>query len=315
VVTPEEAARHFPAIGSVTGAAPLSGGHIHRSWRVDSSTGAWLVQECRTDVFPDLDALMGNVTALCTAAFPELTPVATHDGNTLWGAWRARPYLTDTVSAGRPSSPAEVRELGRGLGAFHRRVAGMDPAGLSIHTPGFHDPAARLRALDAHPRGEPESTRIDNLRSLAPQLDGLPTRVAHFDAKAENFLLDSTTRRTRALIDLDTVMPGSWLWDVGDLARSTTGTAAEDEPDHMTFDPARWEALVDGYQEEAGACLTGDEQARLPIAPLVVTFEQAVRFLTDHLAGDIYYRVDRRGHNLDRCRAQLALVESMAARQ
>jgi hypothetical protein len=83
----------------------------------------------------------------------------------------------------------------------------------------------------------------------------------------------------------------------------------------MTFDPARWEALVDGYQEEAGACLTGDEQARLPIAPLVVTFEQAVRFLTDHLAGDIYYRVDRRGHNLDRCRAQLALVESMAARQ
>jgi Ser/Thr protein kinase RdoA (MazF antagonist) len=139
----------------------------------------------------------------------------------------------------------------------------------------------------------------------------VPLRVAHFDAKADNFVVDDGGR-VRALIDLDTVMSGSWLWDVGDLARSTTGTRAEDEPDDMAFDGDRFAALIDGYRGETDPILTATERDGLALAPLIVTFEQAVRFLTDHLAGDVYYRVARTGHNLDRCRAQLALLESMA---
>jgi Ser/Thr protein kinase RdoA (MazF antagonist) len=143
----------------------------------------------------------------------------------------------------------------------------------------------------------------------------VPCRVAHFDAKADNVLLDNDTGRVRAIVDLDTVMPGSVLWDVGDLARSLTTTEAEDVADasRVTFLQERFDALLGGYCREADAFLTPSEQAALTVAPAVVTFEQAVRFLTDHLAGDLYYRVAHAGHNLERARTQLALLESMLA--
>ena len=140
-------------------------------------------------------------------------------------------------------------------------------------------------------------------------------RAAHHDAKADNVLLDVETGEPVALIDLDTVMPGSWLWDVGDMVRSVTATAAEDDPVGMAMDAAKWRAVMNGYVRVAGDLLTRAERAALPDAGPVVTWEQAVRFLADHVAGDRYYKVTRAGHNLDRARAQLALVESMVAQR
>jgi Ser/Thr protein kinase RdoA (MazF antagonist) len=313
-MTPEEACRHFPAVGGAEACEAVRGGHIHRTWVAD---GRWIVQRCNTAVFPDLDAVMGNMAALCRTSFPELLPVAADDGSWLWrdpagGCWRVLPYVAGTVAAERGDAGA----VGRGLGEWHRVVAALDPGAFRVTLPGFHDPGRRLAELRrVAPTGEcaGELARIDALSRFAVALPG-PTRVAHFDAKLDNFLLDARTRQVRALVDLDTVMPGGWLWDVGDLARSATGTAAEDEPDGMAFDADACEAIVEGYLAAAGQVLTGEERAGLRLAPVVVTVEQAVRFLTDHLAGDVYYRVERRGHNLDRCRAQLALAEGMAAR-
>lgn len=312
-MTPEEACRHFPAVGGAELCAPVRGGHIHRTWLAD---GRWIVQRCNTAVFPDLDAVMGNMTALCRASFPELMPVAADNGSWLWrdaagGCWRVLPYLAGTVAP----SGRDAAAVGRGLGAWHAAVARLDPRGLRVTLPGFHDPAERLAALRrVAPAGgcRGELARIDALARCAVPLPG-PVRVAHFDAKLDNFLLDARTREVRALVDLDTVMPGGWLWDVGDLARSATATAPEDEPDGMAFDADAFETIVEGYLSAIGPELTDDERAGLRLAPAVVTFEQAVRFLTDHLAGDVYYRVERRGHNLDRCRAQLALAEGMVA--
>lgn len=313
-MTPEAACRHFPAVGAVAECASLRAGHIHQTWVAD---GRWLVQRCNTAVFADLDAVMDNIAVVCRAAFPALMPLAADGGGSLWrdpdgASWRVLPYLPGTVAA----TPADAVEAGRGLGAWHRAVSTLDPGMLRVTLPGFHDPPRRLaalRRLEAGERGcHREMARVEALGAWARPLPG-PTRVAHFDAKLDNILLDTATRRARALVDLDTVMPGGWLWDIGDLARSATGTAAEDRPDGMAFDRRTFEALLEGYLAAAGDALHPAERDGLVLAPVVVTLEQAVRFLTDHLDGDVYYRVDRRGHNLDRARAQLALAESMAA--
>jgi len=311
-VTPAEACRHFPAARGARSCAPLRSGHIHESWLADRR---WVVQRCNTAVFADLEAVMENMTLVCSVVSPELAPIAADDGSLLWrdgagGCWRVIPFVGGTVAATR----ADAFEVARGLGDWHAKAASIDPSRLRVTLPGFHDPPRRLDVLrsTAAGRGCPELDRIEALARWAVRLPG-EARVAHFDAKVENFLLDEGTRRVRALVDLDTVMPGSWLWDVGDLARSATGTAAEDSADGMGFDARVWEELLGGYLSAAGRYLTDEERTWLDDAPLVATLEQAVRFLTDHLAGDVYYRVERPGHNLDRCRAQLALLDSMIA--
>jgi hypothetical protein len=136
----------------------------------------------------------------------------------------------------------------------------------------------------------------------------LPVRVAHYDAKAANLLVGPTI----VVVDLDTVMPGSVLWDVGDMVRSSTGTADEDTAG-VSFDAERYAALIDAWLAEVDDLLTDGERRTVPIAGPVTTFEQAVRFLTDHLEGDVYFRVTRPGENLDRARNQLELLRSMAA--
>jgi N-acetylhexosamine 1-kinase len=310
-VTPEDASAHFLGLGPVRSVAELPGGHIHRSWRVDAEGGRFVVQRCNTTVFTDLDAVMENMTLVCAAVDPSLSPIPVHEGGWLWRdggeVWRALPWIADTVSP----TPADAEELGRGLGAFHRATEAIDAGRLHITIPQFHDPPARYAALEKLLSGACAlAAQLASLEWCASGLSDLPTRVAHFDAKAANFLLDRSTRRVRALIDLDTVMPGSWLWDVGDLARSAAATTAEDEPGD--FDLAIWNTLRDGYLSVVSDRLTPRERSQLAMAPLVVTWEQAVRFLTDHLAGDVYYRVDYRGHNQVRAAAQVALLESMA---
>ena len=323
-MTPEEAVDHFPGVAGAGRATPLPGGHIHQSWSIGRPGRRWVVQACNTNVFPDLDAVMGNVTVLCAEIFPELAPLRTGDGNTLWRdrtgqTWRVSPFIEGTVPADGRVDPDGVFELGRGLGRFHVSASGFDAGRLAITLPGFHDPQARLAFLDRMKIDSDDVRRLDPFRHLALEAatfrtPGVAIRVAHFDAKADNFLLDDRGR-VRAVIDLDTVMPGSWLWDFGDLARSTTGTANEDEPGAMQFDPHRYAALVSGYRSEVDPVLSTEERGLLSMAPFVVTFEQAVRFLTDHYAGDTYYRVARPGHNLDRALAQLALLDSMTAHQ
>jgi hypothetical protein len=141
----------------------------------------------------------------------------------------------------------------------------------------------------------------------------LPERVTHNDTKFNNVMLDDATGEGICVIDLDTVMPGLALYDFGDSVRTTTSPAKEDEQDlsKVTMQFPMFEALARGYLSTAGEFLTPAEKKLLPFSGKLITFEIGIRFLTDYLAGDTYFKVHREGHNLDRCRTQFKLVESI----
>jgi hypothetical protein len=153
--------------------------------------------------------------------------------------------------------------------------------------------------------------RSDLAQGLA-RLD-LPERVVHNDAKLDNVLLDAGSGEHRCVVDLDTVMPGTVLHDFGDMMRTMCCTAGEEETDldQVEADPGLLAAVAHGWLEEADPVLEPVERLNLLPAGLIITFEQAVRFLTDHLQGDVYYRTLRPGQNLDRARNQLQLLISM----
>jgi N-acetylhexosamine 1-kinase len=325
------AAGRFAA--GVAGVRPFGGGHINETFLVGTPTGDLVVQRLNLAVFPDPDAVTGNIIAvhdhLRGAFMPE--PVPTGDGHWLLrdgsGVWRAWRRVPGAVAVSVPT-PTVVRGAGRLLGAFHRRLAGLDPAALTETLPGFHDPGRRLAALReavaADPCGRAAGVAAEIARAeagaplvaLAADLSArVPRRVAHYDAKLDNVLFSGG--EAVCLVDFDTVMPGAWLWDVGDLLRSASSTAAEDDADprRTVVDPSLYRAVLEGYRQGlsdgAGEPAVAAELEALHYAGAIVTYEQAVRFLTDWIAGDVYYRISRPEQNLDRARAQFRLLASM----
>ena len=324
-----DAAGHFKIDGRPVRARPLEGGHIHETWLIEGEGSKYVVQQLNTAIFGDLDAMTSNLRVVTESLDLPNRALETADGGLRWHAWRAFRYIEGAHRPG-PAPPLDVvEEIGRAFGEFHRRAAAIDPDALAVTLPGFHDPPGRLRSLDGMAAEDPlgrlaavgaELSAVDGHRHLAAAAGvidppNVPRRVAHFDAKADNVLVDDRNGRVRAIVDLDTVMAGSVLWDVGDLARSLTTTESEDAADasRVRFLQERFDALLHGYLAEADGFLTPAEHAGLTVAPVIVTFEQAVRFLADHLAGDRYYRVLRPSQNLERARTQLALLDSMLA--
>jgi hypothetical protein len=226
------------------------------------------------------------------------------------------------------ATPAQAREAARAFGAFQRLLVGLDVPRLRETIPHFHDTRARLAALEAAVaagsagRAAGAREEIAFARAHAPLASALaalherglaPERVAHNDTKINNVLFDDATGEAICVIDLDTVMPGPSLCDFGDLVRTVSSRAAEDERDlsRVEADPALFAALAEGYLAGAGDLLAPAEREQLVAAGEVMTYECGLRFLADYLAGDVYFRVKRPGHNLDRCRAQFALLRSL----
>ena len=322
----ELVAAAFDVGGPVVSVEPHPTGHINDGYLVTADGGRYLLQRLNPLVFADPDAVMANVIAvtdhLRANGEPTLRLISTVDGAPSWrdreGAlWRMYAYI-DGHRSFAVASPDDAAVVGRAYGRFHRLVADLDPARLRVSMPRFHDPAHRLAQLetaaedDPHHRLPEVCAMVDTLRTIRQTIDAdtaladLPVRVAHYDAKAANLLVGPTV----VVVDLDTVMPGSVLWDVGDMVRSSTGTAEEDVAG-VSFDADRYDALTEAWLTEVGDLLTDGERHAVPKAGLVTTFEQAVRYLTDHLQGDVYFRVTRPGENLDRARNQLDLLRSM----
>jgi hypothetical protein len=208
----------------------------------------------------------------------------------------------------------------------------LDATRLGETIPGFHDTPARLARLEASiardVRGRVDRAREEialalRFRSLAPLLvtplrsGAIPMRVAHNDAKIANVLFEAATGRAAMVIDLDTVMPGTPLFDFGDLVRSSVSRAAEDATDlaQVEAEPELYGAVLEGYLSGVGALLNPMERSLLESAGRVITWEQAIRFLTDYLDGDVYFATAHREHNLERARAQLALLGELEARR
>jgi Ser/Thr protein kinase RdoA (MazF antagonist) len=225
------------------------------------------------------------------------------------------------------SSPTEAEAGGRAFGAFQRRLADLPGPRLHETIAGFHDTPRRYADLeaavedDAFGRAAAAREEIgyamghrDTAGALleARRQGRVPERVVHNDAKISNVLFDRKSGEGLCVVDLDTVMPGLSLFDFGDMVRTMTSRAAEDDdgPD-AGVDPALFEALAGGYLSEMGPLLTAGERELLVASGRLITLEIGVRFLTDFLLGDVYFRTAHPEHNLKRCRAQLARHRSL----
>ncbi len=342
-------AAHFVTSGIPATARALTHGHIHRTFVVTCAGGEdgaeperIVVQALNRAVFPDLDGLADNHArigthlrndAVASGAAPLVAqPVPTRAGGWLHvdadgTSWRADAYLDAIrMSASEPAT-ADLRAAAAAFVTFSRALDDLPPPPLVETIPHFHDFEGRVAALRSAIRTDRAGragdatglvtgagrlvARFEAERAGAPA--DLPTRVVHNDAKLDNVLVDRATGRIRGIVDLDTVMAGSVVNDFGELARTAATHAAEDEPDidRIDLDHARFAALAAGYVEGGAGWLLPAERDALAVAAPLLTLENGVRFLTDHLDGDRYFHVDHPGHNAERARAQFRLAELM----
>jgi Phosphotransferase enzyme family len=337
-------ATHWPPVT----ATPLTHGHIHDTYVItcrnsDGATERVLLQRLNSAVFRDLDALMSNLERITThlkgqaarrGTRPMIAdPIATRAGPPMHtdetgATWRATEFIEHSRVLGSDGTAVELRAAARAFAELTRDLGDLPPPALAETIPAFHDLPGRRAQLaaaitaDRAARVSEVGDLIDRAHDLGDRVareladagaSTLPTRVVHNDAKLDNVLVDPTTGAAVCIVDLDTVMSGTVLSDFGELARTATAAAAEDEPDEASIgvDLDRFRALADGYVRGACSFLMESERACLALAGPLLTLENAVRFLTDHLDGDVYYRVDRPGHNARRARAQLRLAELM----
>lgn len=341
----------FDTLGVALAVEPLAGGHIHESYVVTlASPGAErrrvLLQRINTRVFPDVAKLMENVVRvaqhLASTEASRATPphrreylrlVATRAGGFthVTGAgevWRLMNFIEPSVTYEVARSHEIAERAAFAFGDFQRRLLDLPPPALHETIPNFHDTPRRFEALeaavasDAVGRAGTAAAAIELARRYEARASALldlqragtlGARVVHNDAKLSNVLFDAASDEPVCVVDLDTVMPGLGLYDFGDLVRSMGNPSREDEwdVDQVEVDPARFAALARGYLCGLGDARASTERDHLVTAAVVITLEQGVRFLTDYLCGDAYYRVTRGRHNLDRARTQLKLVGAL----
>ena len=311
------------------------------------SARRYLLQRVNEQVFRDPPGVMENIERI-TAHLAEkirlaggdperetLTLVPTHEGasfcqDSKGGYWRAYLFIEGARAYEIAPDLRHVRSAARAFGDFQRLLADFPAGTLHEAIPDFHNTPKRFatfvetvaadpvnRAAGVRPEIrflEDRSAETAVLADLLTQ-SRLPLRVTHNDTKVSNVLFDDATGEALCVIDFDTVMPGTTLYDFGDAVRAGAALAAEDEPDATKagLSLEAFEALTRGYLEAARSFLTADEIEYLPFAGLVITLEQAIRFLNDYLKGDVYYPVHHERHNLDRARTQIRMIEDMEA--
>lgn len=314
---------------------PLGSGHIHRTYKISSTGGNFLLQQFNARVFTRPEQVMANITKVHRhlrynkGIQPVLTPVGLPSGEALWTdaleqQWRMFEFIEGGHAVEVVENPQQAYLIGRAFGAFAAALADLNPAQLCETIPGFHDSLARWRAfqqvLAEDPVGRAASAReeIDALQRQChlfetPANLGLPQRVTHNDAKAGNVLLRADGSDFLAVVDWDTIMPGYVLADFGDLVRSIVSPVAEDAPstEQVQVRLPLFEALCQGFLSEAQCFITPKERRHLVLGAQWITLEQAMRFLHDYLAGDVYYAAQYDAHNLTRARNQLTLAEAI----
>lgn len=344
----------FAVQGSFISGEEIQSGHINSTYRVsyqqpDGSVRRYILQAINRHVFKDPYAVMRNVESVTRHINARvLRQKKDLGGQTLnlfparkggsWvedelgEVWRCYNHIEGCVTHEIIENSRQAYQAAHAFGAFQHLVSDLDTHSIVETIPDFHDTRKRFfRLLDvaaADPNQRLNSVRaeFDFIIKREP-LTGIlldlaaageiPTRITHNDTKINNVMIDATTDEAVCVIDLDTVMPGLALYDFGDLVRSATSPAAEDERDlsKVQMQMPMFEALVEGYLGAAGGFLNKTEIAHLTLSGKLLALEVGIRFLTDHLEGDVYFKARRPDHNLDRCRTQLKLVESIEAQE
>lgn len=346
----EEALEAYDFGGQVAGALRFGEGHINDTFAVytqqpDTTCKRFILQRINTRIFTDPVGLMENITNVteylrrkitANGGNPDretLTVLKDKKGQRMFrdsggGVWRVYLFIEDTICCQTADSPELFAASARAFGNFTRLLEDFPADTLHETIAMFHDTRNRLKnfekalAVDTEGRAKGCGPEIDFVLArkvdcavLMDMLDRgeLPLRVTHNDTKLNNVLMDPRTLEGVCVIDLDTVMPGLSLNDFGDSIRFGANTAAEDEQDlsKVKFSLPLFETYTAAYLETAGSSMTGKEKELLPWGAKLMTLECGIRFLTDHLEGDHYFRIHREGHNLDRCRTQFKLVQEM----
>lgn len=317
-------------------------GHINETYLVVTDAGSrYILQKINHNIFKDVKGLMGNISAVTKylrgiVSEPRgvLTLIPTVDGADYLeyegGYWRVYAFVEDSLCLQAPETPEDFYQSAVAFGNFQQQLKDFPAETLCEVIPNFHNTADRYRlfrdalAADAHGRAKEVQAEIDfalareeEAGTLVNMLAAgeLPLRVTHNDTKLNNVMLDAATRKPLCVIDLDTVMPGLSLYDFGDSIRFGAATAAEDEKDlsKVEMDLSLYETYTKGF---LSACpgLTQTERDMLPMGAKLMTLECGVRFLTDYLNGDVYFKTHYAGQNLDRCRTQFKLVADMESK-
>lgn len=331
----KKAADSFRLLGEVTDIRPYGEGHINLTLLVTTTEKRYILQKMNTRVFPDPDSLMKNICGvtehLRSRGIETLNVVPTKSGAPFLKneeCFRVYEFIENTVTYQQVTDKKVFFNSGKAFGEFQNYLSEFDASGLTETIPHFHDTPKRFqdfltafkedkcgRAKDCAEEIEFILSRKDTYGDAAKALnDGsLPLRVTHNDTKLNNILMDAKTKEARAVIDLDTVMPGSMLYDFGDSIRFGASTAAEDEKDltKVHFDIELFEAYAKGYCGAVKDSITDKEKELLPYGSYLMTMECGMRFLADYLAGDTYFAIKYDDHNLVRSRTQLRLAAEM----
>lgn len=345
-------AEQFAIHGRVTTITQINKGYINQTYRIQTLSDAghihkYTLQRINTNVFPDVEALMENFKLTTEHLHGTLTLPGYHrrgsvpiirttlDGEVFLrkasGCWRMMPYFDGVYSQDIPDTPETFYQAGVAFGTFLKKMSDVDVSKVNVVISNFHNTAARYKDLE----NAVEQDRTGRVKRVAEEIafvraradkygiisaalesGEIPTRVCHNDTNLNNILFDKQTRLPVAIIDLDTVMPSSPLYDFGDSMRIGTNTAKDDEKDlsKVSCNLELYEQYARGYLTACGDVLTTRELELLPYAALIITSEDGIRFLMDYIQGDIYYNIYYPDQNLDRARTQLKLVEDMEAK-
>ena len=345
LLTPEQAASAFVGKEHIASLVPLHGGNINDSYllRMDSGEKR-LFQRLNAAVFPEPELVMANLRRI-TAHFnhwlaqsksiraltwriPALlyTPdgrdcLRDEDGS----LYRLLLYFDQTRNLRIPKNTVQAEEIGAALGFFHRVSADVNMEDFAVPLPGFHDSQTYLKAYDKAQSKNPEQNP-DWMQQVIAEKRGILSSLSkakksgiiqpcliHGDPKAANFLFALDADQVLSLIDLDTVGPGLRLQDIADCLRSSCNTAGEEavEPDTVCFEMQYCKALLRGYFAEAGELLSAEERKLIPDALLNITLELGIRFLSDYLEGNPYFKIRYPEHNLDRAAVQFRFFQDI----
>ena len=340
---------NFQTEGEITELIPFGNGYINDTFRItcglpDGGEKKYILQKMNVSIFKNPAQLMENVMnvtsflrkkIIAAGGDPDretLNVIQTKDGANYLEAdgeyWRMYIFIEGATCYDEVKTPEDFYKTALSFGNFQKMLEDYPADTLHETIVNFHNAVSRFadfkKAVEEDVCGRAKEVqeeikfifdREDVAHIICDALEEkrIPLRVTHNDTKLNNIMIDNETGKGLCVIDLDTVMPGSALYDFGDSIRFGASTGAEDEVnlDLVSVDLELFEAYAKGFLEGCGGSLTDEEVRLFPAGAKVITFEQGMRFLTDYLQGDTYYKTSRPGHNLDRARTQLKLVADM----
>ena len=336
-----EAKAAWSNLGTFTYCEPYGNGHINDTFLAVAENGKrYILQRINHTVFKRPDEIMENITAVTAHIYAKtgderstLQVIPTDDGQSFFcdsigSYWRVYAFCEGTVAKEAVTCTEEFVACAEAFGEFQGQLADFDASVLHEAIVNFHNTPVRyenlMRAVEADVCGRAASVKAEiefamarrdfaSILENARESGELPLRVTHNDTKLNNILFDKNTGAPLCVVDLDTIMPGYSVNDFGDSIRFGATTALEDEADlsKVNFDISLYELYVKGFIEGAKGGLTESELEMLPIGAIMMTLECGMRFLTDYLSGDTYFKISREKHNLDRARNQFKLVSDM----